>query len=69
MLFFVYPADTVPQDTDDAVPGRSLTLQGVDSLAPVHDSAKGGNEMKTGAHFSSCWKIRRKQINVFPFGS
>ena len=55
MLFFVYPADTVPQDTNDAVPGRSLTLQGVDSLAPVHDSAKGGNEMKTGAHFSSCW--------------
>lgn len=48
MLFFVYPADTVPQDTDECCSwGRSLTLQAVDSLAPVHDSAKGSNEMKT----------------------
>lgn len=48
MWYFFYPVDSVPQDTNEFCSwGQSLTLQGVDSLAPVHDSAKGSNEMKT----------------------
>lgn len=46
--YFLSPVDSVPQDTHECCPwGQSLTLQGVDSLVPVHDSAKGSNEMKT----------------------
>lgn len=48
MLFLGCRVDSVPQDTNERCSwGQSLTLQGVDSLAPVPDSAKGSNEMKT----------------------